>query len=303
MLTSTMQTTESLRRSIDTAEELHSIVRTMKTLSSTTIRQYERAASAVGHYVRTVELGFRVLLRNAPIAQEPSASGQPIGGQPIGVVVFGTDRGFCGPFNRDITAHAIGWLRASEERMDHRLACMGTHLAPELTLRGLGPDSVSRMPSSVEGIVSSVQELLLLLDAWREEEGISRVMLFHHRPVEEHAHEPKTTQLVPLDAEWLRSLTRRAWPTNVLPTSFLEPRALLTALTREYVFASLYRVHAESLASEHAARLDAMRSAEQAIEDRLDDLEQRYHQARQALITEELLDVISGFEAMSQDEG
>lgn len=293
-----MQTTESLRRSIDTAEELHSIVRTMKTLSSTTIRQYERAASAVGHYVRTVELGFRVLLRDAPIAPEPSASGQP-----IGVVVFGTDRGFCGPFNRDIAAHAIGWLRASGERMDHHLACMGTHLAPELTLRGVGPDSVSRMPSSVEGIVSSVQELLLLLDAWREEAGISRVMLFHHRPVEEHAHEPRTTQLVPLDAEWLRSLTRRAWPTNVLPTSFLEPRALLTALTREYVFASLYRVHAESLASEHAARLDAMRSAERAIEDRLDDLEQRYNQARQALITEELLDVISGFEATSQAEG
>jgi F-type H+-transporting ATPase subunit gamma len=157
------------------------------------------------------------------------------------------------------------------------------------------------MPSSVEGIVGTVQELLVELDEWQAQ-GVERIVMFHQRPAEEHTHEPAVTQLIPLDREWLRSLTRRSWPTRQVPASYLEPRTLLTALTRELVFASLYRAHAESLASEHAARLDAMRSAEQTIEDRLDELQQRYHQVRQAAITEELLDVTSGFEALAGAE-
>jgi F-type H+-transporting ATPase subunit gamma len=293
-----METPESLKRSIGTAEELHSVVRTMKTLSSTSIRQYDRAVSAMGHYVRTVELGFRVLLREMAIPSDVPAADER---GPIGLIIFGTDRGFCGPFNRDIAAFAVDRLRSRESDAGRRLACLGTHLAPELELRGEDPAWVSRMPSSVEGIVGSVQALLLELDEWQAQ-GVERILMFHQRPAEEHTHEPHVTQVIPLDHEWLRSLARRAWPTREIPASYQEPRSLLTALTREYVFASLYRAHAESLASEHAARLDAMRSAEQTIEDRLDELEQRYHQVRQAAITEELLDVTSGFEAMSQAE-
>lgn len=293
-----METPEALERSIGTAEELHSVVRTMKTLSSTSIRQYDRAVSAMGHYVRTVELGFRVLLRGMAIPSDgPSDEARP-----TGLIVFGTDRGFCGPFNRDIAAFAVDWLGARAPDVDRRLACLGTHLAPELELRGEAATTVARMPSSVEGIVGSVQTLLLELDEWQAR-GVERITMFHHRPAEEHTHKPEVTQLIPLDGEWLRSLARRPWPTREIPTSYLEPRTLLTALTREYVFASLYRAHAESLASEHAARLDAMRSAEQTIEERLDELEQRYHQVRQAAITEELLDVTSGFEAMEQEGG
>ena len=55
---------------------------------------------------------------------------------------------------------------------------------------------------------------------------------------------------------------------------------------------------AEAKTAEHGARLSAMQAAEQNIDDRLVTLRTRYHQLRQALITEELLDVVSGFEAL-----
>jgi F-type H+-transporting ATPase subunit gamma len=65
----------------------------------------------------------------------------------------------------------------------------------------------------------------------------------------------------------------------------------------------LFRASAESLASENASRLAAMQSAERNIEDRLDDLNRQYRHERQTSITEELLDIAAGFEALGGGEG
>jgi F-type H+-transporting ATPase subunit gamma len=71
-------------------------------------------------------------------------------------------------------------------------------------------------------------------------------------------------------------------------------------LIHEYLFVSLCRALAESLASENAGRLASMQSAEKSIEERLNELTGRYYQQRQASITEELLDIIAGFEALKE---
>jgi len=63
---------------------------------------------------------------------------------------------------------------------------------------------------------------------------------------------------------------------------------------------SLYRAFAESLASENASRLASMQNAEKNIEEQLQDLNVQYHRTRQMTITEELLDIVAGFEAMQQ---
>jgi len=73
----------------------------------------------------------------------------------------------------------------------------------------------------------------------------------------------------------------------------------LRALLREYLFVSLYRACAESLASENASRLAAMQRAEKNIDELLEGLNGSYHRLRQSGIDEELFDVISGFEALS----
>ena len=75
-------------------------------------------------------------------------------------------------------------------------------------------------------------------------------------------------------------------------------RPTLLALISEYLFISLFKACAESLASENASRLDAMQRAEKNIGDLLDDLNKKYHRLRQSSIDEELFDVVSGFEAL-----
>jgi F-type H+-transporting ATPase subunit gamma len=73
---------------------------------------------------------------------------------------------------------------------------------------------------------------------------------------------------------------------------------LFSWLIREYLFVSLYRAFAESLASENASRLASMQVAERNIENRLDELSAQYHQQRQSAIDAELFDLVAGFEAL-----
>ena len=99
---------------------------------------------------------------------------------------------------------------------------------------------------------------------------------------------------------------------KVWPKSAGRPRTLpevmgggtgtLRALIREYLFISLFRACAESLASENASRLAAMERADKNIDELLENLHGTFHRLRQSGIDEELFDVISGFEALSVEE-
>lgn len=78
----------------------------------------------------------------------------------------------------------------------------------------------------------------------------------------------------------------------------MDSRRLFSALIRQYLFVSIYRAFAESLASENASRLAAMQLAEKNINERLEELDTDYHRQRQGSITAELLDIAAGFEAL-----
>jgi F-type H+-transporting ATPase subunit gamma len=88
------------------------------------------------------------------------------------------------------------------------------------------------------------------------------------------------------------------WPTVNLPQVMGDALLVLRAVIREYLFISLFRACAESLASENASRLAAMERAEKNIDELLEQLHRSFHQLRQSGIDEELFDVISGFEAL-----
>jgi F-type H+-transporting ATPase subunit gamma len=105
-------------------------------------------------------------------------------------------------------------------------------------------------------------------------------------------------RLLPLDAQWQRDLTKIPWPTSTLPEIMSHGTTTLRAFVREYLFISLFRACAESLASENASRLAAMERADRNIDELLEELHGTFHRLRQSGIDEELFDVISGFEAL-----
>jgi F-type H+-transporting ATPase subunit gamma len=107
-------------------------------------------------------------------------------------------------------------------------------------------------------------------------------------------------RLLPLDETWWRELAELSWPTKNLPEFVGSDTETLRALIHEYLFVSLFRACAESLASENVSRLAAMQRADKNIGELLEDLNGTYHRLRQSGIDEELFDVIAGFEALGK---
>jgi len=147
---------------------------------------------------------------------------------------------------------------------------------------------------------SAIQELLVLVESWRFREKIDDIYLFYNKLKRGVIFEPFQFHLFPLEQEWLQELTLRKWPSRNLPLYTLSWDRLLHSFIHQFFYISLYRAFIESMASENASRLTAMQKAEENIEERLDNLNSQFNRQRQNSITEELLDIIAGFEALAK---
>lgn len=294
-----MQTLEALSRKIKSARELGEIVRTMKTLAAVNIRHYEKAAESVDEYSRTVEMGFQVVLGKGPV----EALAEPVGTAGVVAVVFGSDTGLCGGFNDRVARHAIDELYSGERAAGKKaILCVGGRAEAAVSEKGHGVEETFTVPDSISGISTGVESLVLALEERIEAGTGAEVMLFFNSLVSTSSYGPETLRLLPLDRTWLDSLRSKKWPTRVLPAFTMKRTELFSALVRQYIFVSLYRAFAQSMASENAARLASMQSAERNIEERLEELNSVFRTQRQSEITSELLDIVSGYQALSEEE-
>jgi F-type H+-transporting ATPase subunit gamma len=293
-----MEAIEGLKRTIHVTRELQSLVKTMKVLAGLNIRQYERAAHAVGEYNHTIEMGLQVALRSLP---EPLLPPRHAPGPKLGAIIYGSDQGMCGQLNDVIVEHAARVLaRLARRRPDQTILAVGVRAAAQLESSGKKVEATLEVPGTTGGIPATVHQVLARIDEWHRQRGIEMVVLFYCRPASGMFYRPCGIRLLPVDIGWIHTLRARRWPSKVIPTYFIETERLFHSLIREYLFVSLFRAFAESLTSENAARLASMQVAERNIEDRLKALTAEFHQSRQAAITSELLDIISGFEAMKE---
>ncbi|MBG6075340.1 F0F1 ATP synthase subunit gamma [Polaromonas sp. CG_9.11] len=289
-------TTASLSRKIGTAGDLQSVVRTMKAVAASSIGQYESAVRALDDYYRTVQLGLVACLREMerPAAPAPAQRRQT---GPIAAVVFGSDQGLVGQFN-DVMADFV--VKTLEDlAVKKTVWTVGERIRSRLAETDLRLDKSFILPGSIGAITPLVGQILIEIETLREKGEIVQVYVFHNSPQAGAIYSPTCQRLLPLDAVWRRQLTATAWPTKILPEVMNGGAATLLAFVREYLFVSLFRPCAESLASENASRLAAMQRAEKNIEELLEDLNRSFHRLRQSGIDEELFDVISGFEALT----
>jgi F-type H+-transporting ATPase subunit gamma len=290
-------TIESLRRKLGSAGDLQSVVRTMKALAASSIGQYERSVSALGDYQHTVELGLGACLRRTTHGVMPRESRGPSNADAIGAIVFGSDQGLVGQFNDVIANHAIRELAALPGKP--AILAVGERVHGHLTDAGLTPLGPFPVPNSVQAITPLVGQLQIESDTLRTAGGYAELHVFHNRPKSGGLYDPVSQRLLPLDAQWQRDLTSIPWPTSLLSEVMGSGTIALRSLIREYLFISLFRACAESLASENASRLAAMQRADKNIKDLLESLHGTFHRLRQSGIDEELFDVISGFEALT----
>jgi F-type H+-transporting ATPase subunit gamma len=290
-------TVATLRHKIAGAGDLQSVVRTMKAVAASSITQYENSVHALSDYARTVDLGLSVCFqRLGPVSifpQSPLDSKKHV----ISAVVFGTDQGLVGRFNDVVAEHAIRTLRQLPG--EPQVWAVGERVQSHLVDAGLPLLECFPVPTSVNAITPLIGRILHENEARRGSSETNELHLIYNRPVSGAVYAPVSERLLPLDAKWQRELTQMSWPTKNLPELIGDGSATLSAFIREYLFVTLFRACAESLASENSSRLAAMQRADKNIDELLADLNSSYHRLRQSSIDEELFDVVSGFEALS----
>ncbi len=292
-------TTASLSRKISSAGDLQSVVRTMKALAASSIGQYEKSVRALDDYYRTVELGLGACFRASKVVAPTANRKQKTDTSAIGAVVFGSDQGLVGQFNDVVADYAVKTLAAMPGKPE--VWAVGERVQARLTDAGLKPIGIFAVPNSVQSITPLVGQIQIESEARRAKGEYARLYIFHNRPKSGALYEPVSQRLLPLDAAWQKGLAEVPWPTKILPDVMCSDTVTLRALIREYLFISLFRACAESLASENASRLAAMERADKNIDELLETLHGTFHRIRQAGIDEELFDVISGFEALKVD--
>lgn len=298
-----MQTLQGLRTKIDSAEGLQSVVKTMKAMASVNIRQYEESVASLRTYHQTVETGWQIVLGAAtrddtitlPTGVDPAHDEDP-----CLYVALGSDQGMCGQFDRIMSEFVLDAVQAEDREIG--LLVAGERLRGHLEEGPMEQWGRLELPRSAAGLTDAVESALHGIDTARTDHSPGAIVLFHHEPTGGTSYEPRRRALLPLDPHWLDELRERAWSERGLPRPLSPLPVHVDTLTRETLFVLLFRGFAASLAAENASRLAAMQAAESSIEDRLEELWQDYHRQRQSAITQELLEVVSGFEQAGVDD-
>jgi len=290
-------TTASLSRKITSAGDLQSVVRTMKALAASSIGQYQESVQALADYYHTVELGLGAIFRQNE-STSPAGERKPGEAGATCAIVFGSDQGLVGQFNEVVADFALKILGDLPGKL--QVWAVGERVQSRLADTGLALAGTFSVPNSVQAITPLVGQIQIESEANRAKGEVSRVYVFHNRPKSGALYEPVSQRLLPLDAQWQQALAEVSWPTGALPEIMGAGTTAMGGLIREYLFISLFRACAESLASENASRLAAMERANKNIDELLEQLHGNFHRLRQSGIDEELFDVIAGFEELAR---
>jgi len=221
-------------------------------------------------------------------------------GKSVGFIVVTTDKGLCGGLNTNL-------LRALTAKLRETQTAGKKSQAVAIGSKGLG--FLNRVGAQVVSHVTHLGDkphldkligpVKVLLDAYAKGE-VSAVHLCYNKFVSTMRQEPVVEQLLPLSAEKMQteakaSGTQHGWDYIYEP----DAQAVIDDLLVRYVEALVYQALAENMASEHAARMVAMKAATDNAGNVIAELKLIYNKTRQAAITKELSEIVSGAAAIS----
>jgi len=211
----------------------------------------------------------------------------------VGYIVISSDRGLCGGLNNNLFKKMLPDMGEWREKgVDISLVALGKKAIAyfkNVKVEIMAVASELGEKPQIEDLIGAVRPLL---DAYREQK-VDRVYLVYNTFVNTMVQEPVIEQLLPLppgDDEQVRDI----WDYIYEP----DAETLLHSVMVRYLEALIYQGVLENLASEHAARMIAMKSATDNASDLIDELNLIYNKARQAAITQEISEIVSGAAAV-----
>ncbi len=284
------QTLEHLSRKNDTLTSIRGIVHTMKTLSAINAAPYEQAAQSIESYHQAILQGLASFVYRTGGVSVLSEALQP---NTQLLVVFGSDHGLCGNYNELLANKVVEYSEAVPMAKQHIL-CIGSRMGNALLEQDLSPDVVLMPPASADGVGRLAGDIVTRIERLGSGQALTNLvvtLVFTQR--QEHGYQETVTRnLLPLDKSLLQP--EQLWQSRSLPDYTMNSEALLAALIRNHVFASVFRASAEAMVTENATRLSLMQQAEQSVDEQLESVQQELSSVRQDEITNELMDIVIG---------
>ena len=208
----------------------------------------------------------------------------------VGYIVVSTDRGLCGGLNINLFKALVRDMKAWKEKgVESDLCAIGQKGAS--FFRSYGGNVVAALthlgdsPSS-EKLIGNVK---VMLDAFSEGK-IDRLYVVSNEFVNTMTQSPKVEQLLPLPESEDEEEIKNQWDYLYEP----DARQILDGLLPRFIESQVYQGVVENLACEQAARMIAMKSATDNAGSIIDELQLAYNKARQAAITQEISEIVSG---------
>ena len=286
-----MPSLSDIRRRITSVKNTRKITRAMKLVASAKLKKAKDAATAAQPYQQTLQRVLERVVSSVADIEHPLLT-VPDNDTDVLVVYIGSDRGLCGGFNSQLLkATTTEITRLQSEGKTVRMIVYGRKGLAHFS--GLGVElidtHVNNNPTMYEGLTSELaQDLVARLT--RSEFGTA--YLAYNRFVTTMTQEPVLDQLLPMSVESGDEAAAGDYLYEPGGQEILDDLLPMAMRTR------VFQAFLDTEAGEQASRMTAMDNATRNAGEMIDKLTLQYNRARQAAITKELIEIISGAEAL-----
>ena len=300
-----MASQKEVKNRISSVKNIHKITRAMEMVAAARLRRAEQRIDNMRPYAQAIrKMTKQVADASADVIPRIALLQERENVSRVGIILVTGDRGLAGAFNTNIIREGVRLKREfSGNGAETSFSVIGRRGNSTLTFRG------ETIASSYIGFTdrpafTDAREISRDVTAAYVDEKLDRVELVYNRYVSPLTQYVRRQTLLPMqqaevfgegipeeevdDSELAEAHRKAFWDYEP------EPEELLPMLFEEYVDLSVYRALLESSASELGARMTAMRSAAENAQDMIEDLTLAMNRARQAEITQEILEVVGG---------
>jgi len=278
---------QDIRRRIASVKKTQQITRAMRMVAGAKLRRAQSAIESARPYSERMRATLAEVAASGS-GQHPLLEARE-SVRRLELLVVTSDRGLCGAFNTNV-------LKLAERVIAAR---RGVELSVTTAGRKASDYFKRRRPAqlaksyTLEGWVNygKAAEIAARLAGRFQSGEVDEVVLVFGQFVSAMTQTPRELRLLPFAAE---GAAAQALPYTIEPN----PNALLATLVPKAVEVTVFRALLENQAGEHAARMAAMESATRNTEELIDSLTLKFNRARQAAITKELVEIVSGAEAL-----
>jgi F-type H+-transporting ATPase subunit gamma len=283
---------KEIRTKIKSIQNTQKITRAMEMVAASKMRKAQQRMQASRPYARKIRAVIGHLSQAHPEYRHPYLQ-EKESVKRVGLIVISSDRGLCGGLNTNLFKATVRSIKEWREKgVEVDLCLIGQKGISFLKRLGNVRASVGQL-GDAPGIEELIGSVKVMLDAFDNGE-LDRVDVVYNEFVNTMTQDPTVAQLLPIKADEMDEELKHHWDYLYEP----EAKEVLTDLLVRFVESQVYQGVVENIACEQAARMVAMKAASDNAGDLIGDLQLVYNKARQAAITQEISEIVSGAAAV-----